>query len=76
MSDETFEKALRAYSRKCERDGAIFSNPANDSGVENIGGQDYIVLRNVNGILAVYRISKSGRIVAANGILKELAEAT
>jgi hypothetical protein len=34
--------------------------PANDSGVETIDGKDYVVLRNVGGVLAVYRVRTSG----------------
>ena len=34
--------------------------PANDSGVEDYKGKSYVVLRNVNSTLAVYRIRNDG----------------
>jgi hypothetical protein len=41
------------------RTGGI-DQPGNDSGEVEHDGKSYVVLRNVNGILAVYRIRPSG----------------
>ena len=48
-------RAFGAYFRS----GGV-AQPANDSGPITDTGREYVVLRNVNGILAVYRVRTSG----------------
>jgi len=55
-------RAFRAWFRHADRHGLIPTQPANTSGVVHHDGQDYVVLENVNGILAVYLVAASGRI--------------
>lgn len=66
-SDERLtQRAFAAYYRSAAREGVPSpDHPANGSGVQEHNGKLYVVLRNVTGILAVYRVRTSG-------ILKEL----
>jgi len=50
-------RAMAAYFR-----AGNTIQPANSSGVQECNGKKYVVLRNVNGILAVYRITTSGQL--------------
>ena len=51
--DELRRRASVAYFRS---GGTAAAAPASDSGIEEYAGDYYMVLRNVNGPLAVYRI--------------------
>lgn len=55
--DELTRRAFAAYFRT---EGARAAQPSNLSGVEDLGDRQYVVLSNVNGILAVYRVRTSG----------------
>jgi hypothetical protein len=57
MKDEDgyLQRAYAAWYRSGGRDV-----PANDSSVLTHEGKDYVVLKNANGVLAVYRIKKDG----------------
>jgi hypothetical protein len=57
---ELTARAIAAYARQSVREGFIYEQPADYSGVEEAGGKEYVVLRNVNGILAVYRVRNDG----------------
>ncbi|MGH3289146.1 MAG: hypothetical protein ACRDPD_31475 [Streptosporangiaceae bacterium] len=61
-SDEQLtQRAFAAYFRSAAREGAHSPDqPASYSGVEERGGKQYVVLRNVNGVLAVYRVRNDG----------------
>jgi hypothetical protein len=67
MDDET-RRALAAYFMRGSSRHAVASDwpghiddqPADSSGPTEHDGKRYIVLRNVNGILAVYRVRTSG----------------
>ena len=48
-------RAMAAYFRA----GNIVQ-PANDSGVTDVGGKTYVALRNISGMLAVYRVRNDG----------------
>ncbi len=48
-------RAFAAYFRSGHSD-----QPANTSGVQTVDGRRYVVLRNVNGVLAVYRVRNDG----------------
>ena len=58
--DEMVKRAMAAWFRSGGSD-----QPANTSGGREYGGKKYVVLENVNGPLAVYRIK-------VDGILKRL----
>jgi hypothetical protein len=47
---------MAAYWRSAAREGAQVPIPANDSYVTSLDGKQYVVLQNMNGILAVYRV--------------------
>jgi len=54
--DEMLRRAMAAWFRAGGSD-----QPGRDaSTIEKAGGKDYVVLRNVNGVLAVYRIRNDG----------------
>ena len=59
--DDLTTRAFAAYFREAKTRGAYSPDqPANDSGIEQHDGRDYVVLRNVNGTLAVYRVRNDG----------------
>jgi len=59
--DETLSRAYSAYFRTIKREGALAIQPSEgDSGQARHGGKSYVVLRNVNGVLAVYRVRNDG----------------
>ena len=53
------DRALRAYWRTGGRSQDI---PANSSGPADRDGKRYVVLRSAHGILAVYRVTATGRL--------------
>lgn len=58
MSDKKLiYRATKAYYQHCLRNGQIFSQP--DKGLSEVDG-DYVVLRNCNGVLALYWITDNG----------------
>lgn len=60
---DIIERAIRAYKKRCEREGRIYDQPDSSiSGLEKREEKICILLRNVNGILAVYQIRKDGRL--------------
>jgi hypothetical protein len=56
--NELTARAFAAYFRRPT--GAIIDQPARDSGPVEWQGKQYVVLRNTNGVLAVYRVRTSG----------------
>jgi hypothetical protein len=52
---DVVERAFRAYFKA---GGNI--QPSNGSGIQEVKGRTYVVLINVNGILAVYRVKNNG----------------
>lgn len=59
--DEIMARAFRAYYMMAKREpGAITDHPSNDSDVQKVNSKEYAVLRNCNGILAVYRVRNDG----------------
>jgi hypothetical protein len=57
--DDLTRRALKAYWR---RRGMPADIPANYSGLEEWHGRTFVVLRNCNGPLAVYRVQPAGRL--------------
>jgi hypothetical protein len=51
---------MRAYFVAARHTAATPAQPSNSSCVEQIAGKQYVVLRNVNGVLAVYRVRNDG----------------
>jgi hypothetical protein len=64
------ERACRAYFRS----GGIDEPASAGSGEETVGERKYVVLRNVRGILAVYRIKTDGVLKRLERWPKELDE--
>ena len=48
-------RAMAAYFR-----AGNTTQPANNSDVTGVGGKTYVVLRNISGVLAVYRVRNDG----------------
>jgi hypothetical protein len=57
--DELTSRAFTAYFR---RHGALADQPAGDSGVVEHEGLQYVELHNMNGLLAVYRVTNRGQL--------------
>lgn len=55
--DDLTRRAFAAYFRTA---GPNVDQPASSSGYERVNGRGYVVLRNVRGVLAVYRVRTSG----------------
>jgi hypothetical protein len=59
-NQELMARAMRAYFIAARKEAGTPQQPANDSGVEKHGGKRYVVLRNIKGTLAVYRVRNDG----------------
>ena len=70
--DDLTRRAFAAYFRYVKANNYIPDQPAYDSGPATAGGKNYIVLRNVNGILAVYRVRNTGALKRLDRWPKEL----
>lgn len=58
---EYVDRALAAYHRAKRSPGEVYKQPSrSDSGEVEHASKRYVVLANVNGILAVYRIKVDG----------------
>ncbi len=61
--DDLTNRAMTAYFREAKREGYLEPpQPANTSGVQTLEGLDYVVLENINGPLAVYRVRNDGKL--------------
>jgi hypothetical protein len=59
--DDLTRRAFAAYFRSADREGVVaVDQPAIDSGPVEYQGRTYVVLRNVRGTLAVYRVRTTG----------------
>ncbi|MDE2081092.1 MAG: hypothetical protein KGI90_07060 [Burkholderiales bacterium] len=58
--DDLLRRAFAAYFRSAAGEGGVPLQPSKSSSVETIDGLDYVVLRNVKGPLAVYRVRNDG----------------
>ena len=56
-SEDLIRRAMAAHFRAGHRD-----QPGDESNVMEIEGRVYVVLRNVNGVLNVYRLTSQGRL--------------
>lgn len=59
MSDDVMQRAFEAYFDSADD----LCQPAHYSEVERHGGHEYAVLRNTRGVLAVFWVAPSGRLV-------------
>jgi hypothetical protein len=57
--EELMARATRAYFAAA-REGSALIPSRSSSGVEECGGKRYCVLRNVDGVLACYRVRNDG----------------
>lgn len=73
-NEQLTQRAFAAYFQAAAREGFIYEQPADYSGVEEAGGKVYVVLRNVNGILAVYRVRNDGILKGLKRWPKELED--
>jgi len=61
--DVVYAKAVAAYARYCNKNGYLYQQPSKcGSYVEEVRGKLFIGLKNINGLLASYRILPEGRI--------------
>lgn len=58
-SDDLLRRAMAAHFRS----GAT-EQPSDDSSVEEVDGLVYVVLRNVNAVLNIYRLTNQGKLRA------------
>ena len=72
--DQLTSRAFAAHFRACAREGTIASQPAGDSGVTEHDGRLYVVLRNVNGVMRVYRVRNDGILKGLRRWPKEIEE--
>ena len=73
--DTILARAFAAYYRSASRDGVPSPDqPANTSYVTEHEGKRYVVLENVNGVLAVYRIRTSGALKELRRWPKEIGQ--
>ena len=68
-SENVMRRAFAAYFRT---GGETAPYPSNNSSVEEVNGLQYAVLRNVNDLLAVYRVEKTGTLRRMRRWPKEL----
>ncbi len=61
--EELVTRAIRAYFTRMRREGIHSpAQPANTSGLRTYGGREFVVLENINGPQAVYKVKDNGRI--------------
>lgn len=61
MVIEYVNRASAALYRQTLREGVQFNQPSSDSGIRaDSNGRKYVVLENISGVLAVYRIKTDG----------------
>lgn len=68
--DELVRRAMAAYFRA----GNTEQPGESSSEVRDIEGRHYVVLRNVNGVLAVYRLTNQGKLRVLRRWPKEIKE--
>ena len=59
VDPELIGRADRSYQRRCEREGWLYQIPSSSSSTVEDG---IVILRNINGELARYKITPSGRL--------------
>jgi hypothetical protein len=74
-NEPLIDRAFAAYFRAGAREGASPDMPANDSCLCELDGKQYVVLSNIRGVLAVYRVRNNGILKGLKRWPKELEEA-
>jgi hypothetical protein len=59
---ELTDRAVRAYATRARREGLTYHQPSNVSGVCEYDGQDFVLLENISGPIAVYRVKGDGHL--------------
>ena len=59
-NDELLARAFSAWFRHGRKVGGAIDFPGNESAVEEDHGHQYVILRNVRGVMAVYRVRNDG----------------
>lgn len=72
--DYYVSRAIAAYFRGYKYDNSLDQPNFGASTIESHNGKDYVVLRNIRGILAVYRITTSGQLKRLKRWPKEIEE--
>jgi hypothetical protein len=71
-NDPIIDRAFAAYFRTAARKGIRADQPAGDSHLCELDGRQYVVLHNIRGILAVYRVRNDGILKGLKRWPKEL----
>ncbi len=58
--DALLNRAISAAAREAARTGGVLMQPSTASGVQEVHGRRYVVLRHAHGLLAVYRVRTDG----------------
>ena len=59
-NEPLINRAFAAYFREAAREGYAPDQPASTSHLCELDGKQYVVLHNVKGVLAVYRVRNDG----------------
>jgi hypothetical protein len=71
--EQLLSRAIAAHYRACAREGTVAAQPAAlSSGVEELAGKEYVVLRNARSVLRVYRVRNDGMLKGLRRWPKEL----
>jgi len=77
LSTQLFDRACRAYSSYLHKHAGIPDQPSrSDSDLAKLDDHYYVVLRNVRGVLAVYRLHDDERLRASGRIFGAVGELT
>lgn len=75
MLDGYWQQAYAGYCRACWNAGALINQPSGDPGGERqVNGKRYYVLRNTNGILRAFRITRNYKLRHIEKYPEELEE--
>jgi hypothetical protein len=58
--EELLTRAMHAFFVASRKNGLVFDQPSNSSDVQQFAGKRYVILQNVNGVLAIYRVRNDG----------------
>jgi hypothetical protein len=58
--EELLTRAMHAFFVAARKNGLMFDQPSNSSGVQEFAGKRYVILQNANGVLAIYRVRNDG----------------
>jgi hypothetical protein len=72
--DDLGRRALAAYFRTASQDNLVVDQPINDPALVEHAGKTYVVLFNVRGPLAVYRVRNDGLLKRLKRWPREVAD--